>query len=233
MTEKSGPIELRWWRLMNQFRNKHKNERAFIVANGPSLNDIDVTKLDKEIVFALNRGYLKDDLSIDYLVVVNDLVEKQFGSEILKVPCKAVFSNGLPNTNRLLWTGDSASFQTDITRPMWQGHTVTFVALQVAFYMGCNPVYIVGLDHYYDYSTSSRKGGRGIISEGNDPNHFHPDYFGKDVRWDPANLRMSEIAYKLARQEYNKHGRELYNASFNTALDESVIPRVDFDSLWQ
>lgn len=216
---------------MKRFKNIHKNKRAFIVCNGPSLNDMDVNHIKGEIVFGLNRGYLKKDLPITYLVVVNHLVEKQFGSEILKTPCKAIFSNSLPRTYIMKWT-DGLIFQTDIEKPIWQGHTVTYVAMQIAYYMGCNPLYIIGLDHFYNYeNTKKLDEKRGIVSQGYDPNHFHPDYFGKGVRWDPAKLDKSEESYKRARDTYEKAGRKIYNASTKTALSEDILPRVNFNEV--
>lgn len=217
---------------MINFHNIHKNERTFIVANGPGLNDIDVSKMEGSVVFALNRGYRKDGLPITYLVVVNDLIEKQFKKEIVSVPTKAFFSNSISGTNILRWTPDIPSFRHDPRKPMWQGHTVTYVAMQLAFHMGCNPVYVVGLDHYYDYSTSTKEKGRGLVSQGKDPNHFDPEYFGKGIRWDKANLKKSEEAYALARKAYNDEGRQLWNASSKTHLSTQILPRFDYESIF-
>jgi hypothetical protein len=104
--------------------------------------------------------------------------------------------------------------------------------MQLAYYMGMNPVYVVGLDHYYDQSGSVKKRGRGIVSEGDDPNHFHKEYFGKGIRWDPPNLRMSEKAYRLARTYYNAHHRQLWNATEKTALSEDILPKIKYESLF-
>lgn len=218
---------------MKKFKNIHYNKRAFIVANGPSLNKLDLSKLNNDVIFSLNRGYLKKELPhITYIVVCNDLVEKQFGNEILKIPCKAIFSNNLPNTYKLHWTPDIPTFQPDATKAMWQGHTVTYVAMQLAYYMGYNPVYVVGLDHFYDYSTSKQEKGRGITSQGPDPNHFDPNYFGDGVRWDRANLKKSEEAYSLAREFYNINKRLLFNASAETHLSRDVLPKINFTELF-
>ena len=216
---------------MNRFKDKHKGQRAFIAANGPGLNDIDVSKLEGEVVFGLNRGYLKKGMPIMYLVVVNPTVERQFGTEILAAKKEALFSHSLPNSFHLKWTGDIPSFQEDVSKPMWQGHTVTYVAMQLAFYMGCSPVYVIGLDHSYDYSTSKKSVHGGVVSVQDDPNHFSPDYFGEGVQWDPANLTRSALAYGLARARYEGDGREIYNASSNTQLPEDILRRVDFNEV--
>jgi len=168
------------------------------------------------------------------MVVVNDLVEKQWRDQLMGVKCKAFFTNAItgPNCYRMLWTPDIPKFTGDPTRPMWQGHTVTFAAMQMAYFMGIKKLYLVGCDHSYTYNTSKKQGGRGLISQGRDPNHFDASYFGKGVRWDRYEPRAVERAYKLAVAAYKKAGRAIYNASEHTKLAEDIIPRVDFDSLF-
>lgn len=222
---------------MQRFHNKHKGKRGFIACNGPSLNDIDMTKLQGEIVFGLNRGYLKKGLPIKYLVVVNDLVEQQFGDEMKKYArkhCTAFFTCYLTGTNcyRLQFTPDIPKFTGDPTRPVWQGFTVTYSAIQIAYYMGITPLYLIGLDHYYDYSRTVKKPGRGLLSTGDDINHFDPNYWGKGVRWDKYGLKKASQAYRLAYRAFKKAGRKIYNASTVTGLSEDVMPRIDFGSLF-
>lgn len=48
--------ELKKYLLKNKkFKNCHKGERCFIVGNGPSLNDEDLSSLSNEIVFTVNK----------------------------------------------------------------------------------------------------------------------------------------------------------------------------------
>ena len=46
-------------RVFEKYKNLHSGKRAFLVANGPSLNDIDLNLIDGEISFAMNRISLK------------------------------------------------------------------------------------------------------------------------------------------------------------------------------
>lgn len=196
---------------MKQFYNIHKGQRAIIACNGPSLNDIDMSLIKDEIVFSLNRGYLKKELPITYAVVVNKKVEEQWGNEIVKLPAKAIFSNSLNGTVKLRWTADVPSFQPNIHLPMWQGHTVTYVALQIAYYMGFAKVGLIGCDHSFPHMKSQLTG--------DDINHFDPNYFPRGSKWDLPNLKMSEVAYTLAKNAYSKDGRKIYNCSTKTNLD--------------
>jgi len=149
--------------------------------------------------------------------------------------CEAKFTHSLrgENTYKLRWTNDVPKFSPSIAVPIWQGHSVTNVALQVAFYMGLDPVYIIGMDHFIDYSNTERVDRGKFINKGGDPNHFDPNYFSGKVKYNHQNLERVELGYKLAREYYEGSGRKLYNASSKTKLSEDIIPRIDFNSLWQ
>jgi hypothetical protein len=68
-------------------------------------------------------------------------------------------------------------------------------------------------------------------SHGDDPNHFHPDYFGKGRKWhDPALPRMRK-AYTAARRYCDSRGVTVLNATPGTKLD--VFDKIDFSSLFK
>lgn len=46
---------------INAFRNRHRGERCFVMGNGPSLNKMDLNKLNGETVFACNAAFLLFD----------------------------------------------------------------------------------------------------------------------------------------------------------------------------
>ena len=96
--------------------------------------------------------------------------------------------------------------------------------------MGLSPVYIIGMDHFIDYSQTNKVGGRYSNKE-SDLNHFDPNYFSGKIQYRHQNLKRVELGYALARDYYETHGRELYNASSVTKLDENIIPRVNFEDI--
>jgi hypothetical protein len=70
---------------LKQMENIHAGERAFIIGNGPSLRQTDMSLLRNEFTFGLNRIYLlfpELGFSTSCLVAVNDLVIEQCASEI-------------------------------------------------------------------------------------------------------------------------------------------------------
>src|SRR5688572_2335525 len=59
---------------LKQFKDIHKGKRAFIIGNGPSLKQTDLTKLKNEITFGMNRIYIafpEMDFETTYFVSIN------------------------------------------------------------------------------------------------------------------------------------------------------------------
>jgi hypothetical protein len=222
------------------FQNIHKNERCFIVANGPSLTKTNLDLLENEITFGLNRIYLNFDRSSfrpSYYVAINELVLEQYAAEILKLRMpkfinwnrRSFFPQNDPGIIFLKSKHVfSDSFQSDLTRPMVIGGTVTFATLQLAFYMGFSQVVLVGLDHSYNE--------KGIPNEKEtrtqkiDQSHFHPDYFPKGSKWQLPDLSRSEIDYQIARCNFEKDGREILDATINGKCQ--IFKKVSFESLF-
>lgn len=145
------------------FKNIHQGEDCFIIGNGPSLNKMDLAKLNQYYTFGLNKIYLifeRVDLSLSYYVTVNRLVIERCQNEIqnFRCPCFLEFTKSkdiIPfkeNIYRLATTGRPYMFQTDITQKICEGNTVTYVAMQLAYYMGFKRVFLIGVDHNFKYS---------------------------------------------------------------------------------
>jgi hypothetical protein len=96
------------------------------------------------------------------------------------------------------------------------GHTVTFTALQLAFFLGASRVIVVGVDHYFK---SAGKKNELVLSTEPDPNHFSKDYFGVGVKWNLPDLEGSEGDYIKARTAFQAAGKEIYDATINGKLN--------------
>lgn len=221
-------------KTLGDFKDIHTGKRAFIACNGPGLNDIPVEKLEGEIVFSLNRGYLKVGLPITYIVVMVQRVVNQWGSQILHIPCDTLFTNLLkaPHTCRTPFGNDR--FCTDLEGSLQRGNTVTYPTMQIAYGMGFEKVYCIGLDHSFKYDNTVRDKShhRAVITKGDDPNHFDPNYFGDGASWLPYSPEIVERNFKAAKKAFYKNGRELWNASTSTKLSDKIIPRIDFDEIF-
>ena len=97
----------------------------------------------------------------------------------------------------------------------------------MAFFMGFEEVILIGVDHNF---TTQGPANTTIVSSGDDPNHFAPNYFGKGFRWQLPDLEGSERAYILAREAYARAGRRIMDATIGGKL--TVFPKVTYDELF-
>ena len=93
--------------------------------------------------------------------------------------------------------------------------------------MGFETVILIGVDHNY---TTQGQPNTTITSQGDDPNHFNPNYFGKGFRWQLPDLETSERGYRLAQNTYEAAGRQVIDATVGGKLQ--IFPKVDYDSLF-
>ena len=228
-------------RRLAALKDIHRGKRAFIIGNGPSLKNTDLTKLKGEFTFGMNRIYLlfpELGFSTTYLCAVNDLVIEQTAADLaaLKLPkflswrSRRFFPRdlSLEQVPTFLYTTyESPSFARDVRGRVWESATVTNVALQLAFHMGFRQVILIGVDHSYN---AAGRPNTTVTSQGDDPNHFSPAYFGKGFRWQLPDLDTSEIGYSFAREAYRAAGREVLDATVGGKL--TIFPKVDYTSLF-
>ncbi len=185
-------------------------KRIVLLANGPSLNEYQ--RQEDDILFGTNRIYLKYP-DVDFYTVVNPILIAQFNKEIEKrVKTDYRF---IPEGYEDYITGITfpitpiPTFSLNPAYGIYEGGTVTYVALQLLYFMGAQKVYIYGLDHSYIFNGEPNEQ---ILMRDDDPNHFDKNYF-KDMYWNAPDLELSEKAYRLANETYNKAGRKIINAT--------------------
>ncbi len=227
------------WRL-EHFRDKHKGQRCFIMGNGPSLSQMDLSPLKDEFTFGLNRIYLMfDQLGFipTYYAAVNALVIEQCAEDIARLSVPKFVSwrsrNDIRFTDDLIFLRTSYGggyyphFSKDPVNILWEGATVTYIALQLAYFMGFDTAVLIGVDHNFK---TEGKPNTTVTSTGDDPDHFAADYFGKGFRWQLPDLEVSELAYNIARYEYTNDNRQILDATVNGKL--TIFPKVEFSSLF-
>jgi hypothetical protein len=225
-------------RKLKQLENVHANQRCFIIGNGPSLRQMDLSLLRGEFTFGLNRIYLLFPglgFSTTYLVAVNDLVIEQCAAEMQALPLPRFFTwrarHWFSKDSDITYldtdfTGEEG-FSTQCTGRIFEGFTVTNVALQLAYHMGFSQVILIGVDHNYITQGTANQA---VISQGDDPNHFSAAYFGKGFKWQLPDLAGSERGYQRARDAYINAGRQVLDATVGGKL--TIFPKVDFQTLF-
>lgn len=231
------PWRIKSMRGLAHFHNLHQGERCFIIGNGPSLKQTDLTRLKNEKTFGMNRIYMLFDelgFTTTYYVSVNSLVIEQCADDIRRISIPKFLSwrshkliRPTEDTYFLHTTYTGPKFARDVRFRLWEGATVTYVALQLAYYMGFGQVILIGVDHNFQ---SKGKPNTTVISEGDDPNHFDPRYFGKGFRWQLPDLETSEVAYSMARAVFEADGRHILDATIGGKL--TIFPKIDYAALF-
>ena len=217
-----------------QFKNCHYGERCFVIGNGPSLMVDDLERITKDITFASNRIYniygqtawrpdyyvaFEPTFTKDNIHIISQTEVKK--AKFVNICAKSEQKNG-PN---LYWlysskkytlnkeTTKGIEFSTDISQYVGESYSVTYTIIQIAVYMGFKEIYLLGVDHYAAGKNT----------------HFYMK--NKAEYAAPTYLEGIEYGYNLAKQEAEKRGVHIYNATRGGKLE--VFERVDFDSLFQ
>ncbi|MEH6592726.1 MAG: 6-hydroxymethylpterin diphosphokinase MptE-like protein [Halioglobus sp.] len=219
------PESWRSRRKIRKWHNKYIGEKAVIVCNGPSLLETNLDLLEGVFTFGLNKIDLLFDKSSfrpSCIVAVNEFVIEQNtgfynATEIPLFLDSIAMRRVTPKSNiAYLHSSTGLGFAQDCSMSILQGHTVTFVAMQIAFHMGFQEVALIGCDHSFADSGPANAVG---VSGKTDTNHFDPNYFAGGTHWNFPDLFESEVAYTRAKNMYQAHGRKLINATEGGKLD--------------
>ncbi len=121
-------------------------------------------------------------------------------------------------------------FNTSPEPKFYCGQSVTYINMQLAYYFGFTEVYLIGMDFSYQKPSDHHQEGNHILSGGDDPNHFHKDYFGKGKTWKDPRLGRVQRSYLRAKFEFEAAGRKILNATSGGELE--TFTRVDPATLW-
>jgi len=212
-------------------RDRFRGHRAIVMGNGPGLVATDWSLVRGEATLGTNRIYLLRDtmgFDPDMYCCVDGLVLEQFYAEISALPSLKLLDwriggRFLRADRRTVFLPEipDFAFHGDLLGGWNHGYTVTFAALQAAFYLGFDRVILIGVDHRFRVKGPPT---REVTSHEPDRDHFVPDYFGRGVRWHLPHLAGSERAYATARAAYLRAGREILDATEGGAL--RIFPRM-------
>lgn len=203
--------------MISKFFQSHLNETCVIIGNGKSLRHVPNMWLSKYPTFGTNRVYLK--FIPDYFCCTNPLVLSQNKSAIEMLDCDKFTRAGFIDSANPLNISPVREFSYRPHDYVYEGYTITFVAMQLAYYFGFTTVLLIGVDHEYKYDG---KPNQEMTMNGEDPNHFDPTYF-KGQKWNNPDLEKSEISYNLAKVAFEKDGRRIVNLTAGSKLD--VFPK--------
>jgi uncharacterized Rossmann fold enzyme len=234
-------------------KNLHYGKRCFIVATGPSLNLLDLSKLKNEFTIGVNGIYkIAHEIDLKYFIYVSDWYYKYHIEGLRSFDCKRRFipielkddlNSTTPtsyiNINRPIYTSSNGfknkvphGFSKSPEQYFEAGGTVIFLALQLAYHLGFHEVILLGLDHSYsnDNSKFKKHSGDFYDTSNGDDAHFIKDYNPPNIKYH-LDLEAMENAYNIAKNEFNKKGIKIYNASANSKL--TIFEKVKYDKLFE
>ena len=224
---------------LRRLKNIHKNKRAFILGNGPSLCVKDLNKIKDEITFAANKIYLafnETSFRPKYYFVEDLLVYEQNIEEISDIkemkffPTIALKNKKIKNGvyYKLVYENYYPSFpkiSDDISKEVFWGATVIYTMIQFAIYMGIKELYLIGLDFNF-LVPKGQENSNEIVSSG-EKNHFHKDYRKVGEKWNHPKLEEQYNAFLKVREYCEKNEIKIYNASRSTKLDIFELKDLD------
>jgi hypothetical protein len=235
-------------------KDKHKGKRCFCVGNGPSLKNTPLHLLNNEYSFGLNNiskiypsTTWRPSFYVNVTIGITDEGWASAAREASKNTVSFIKHGALPyvleaDSRNALKVHDNIfpvevtkeiKWQHDITKPISKYGSSMLAVMQIATYMGFNPIYLVGCDCKwvsFDYD------------EDIDPNHFVDTYWGKLKIYDEHSVAVTpetaqyytdqaKAAHILAKYACDKIGVRVYNATVGGDLE--VYPRADFMQIVQ
>lgn len=238
-------------RLQSLKKGFKNSKRCFLIGNGPSLNNTDLSLLRDEVTFAANGFFLKTP-ELNWLptfyVVEDHLVAEDRADQLndIKGPIKlypaylgycmskaddTIFFNHRPRISY----PKSFDFSTQADQITYTGCTVMFTMMQLAAYLGFDEIYLIGVDASYNIPkdvVKKKEYGTSILDmKTDDINHFHPDYFGKGYRWHDPQVDKMIAAYTEARKICEANNITIKNATVGGNLE--VFERCKYDLLFE
>jgi hypothetical protein len=218
-----------------ELKDKYKGKAVLVVGNGPSLNNTPLDDFASVPSIGMNKIdliYSRTSWRPSIVVCLNNIVAKQNQDAFARSPVpvfvawKARWLINRSNRQKLRYfnTNLTNDFMTDPSKGFGSSATVTYIALQMAYWMGANPVILFGVDHNFKYEGPEASYQK---REGPDVNHFDPNYFKSGSIWGTPDLLQSEEDYRLAREAFDRNGRSILDATVGGKL--SIFEKISLD----
>jgi hypothetical protein len=228
-----------------RFKNKHKNERCFIIGNGPSLTASDLDRLKDETTFAVNNIHVIFDKTVwrpTYYLAADPLVLEGHQTINERIKCDKFFflENALmhadfyaPGSYYFGVNPNPIRYRPSPHRPVFsiepdafgEGYNMVYICLQMAAFMGFKRIYLLGVDG--DFPVSIRYDGEIVFKDVD--HYFSNNYATKQSLFFIPCKELAVASFESAREYAESHGIEIFNATRGGKLE--VYARVGFDNL--
>lgn len=210
-------------------KGKFSNKRCFILGNGPSLKEMDLSKLNNEYTFVVSRGCKAKTLGLEHATFFGISDPNSYRDYLDDIDCSYAdffFVSKLvkwkksvknlytyrENKNSKMFDG---FFQLKILQGVsWSGSVIGGM-LQIAVYLGFTDIYLIGVDN--DFKVDNL--------------HFYESTSFEQTRGDVDGIAEGvNASLGFAHDFLKKRGISLVNAGDGGSLDS--VPRCDFNDLF-
>lgn len=229
---------------IDDLADRHLGQRCFVLGGGPSLASQFhlLPQLATEITISCNRGFLlwpHIGAPTRYWTVEDHLDAQQFAAEFraLTGTFKLIPDDLAPYdiTPSITFPFIRDHYDPAITGPLFGldppffwGGTVSYLMIQLAAYMGCNPIYLLGHDFSYAQHEQNSPSSTEVWRVGaTDPSHFDPSYWPPGSVAFAANLPVMYAAFQTAKMACDMVGVKVVNLTPGTALDVFETGRLE------
>lgn len=215
-------------------KDKYAGKRCFVAGTSPSVNLLDLNKLNNEFVFTVNRGYMLKEKGLmhsTFHVISDTNTFKDEGSKWEEMAdfskqlfCYAGMKAPPVNMDTIYFDyiqyqlNKAMSFQDDLTKPLIAYQSVIHFAIQIAYYLGFREIYMFGVDLDFAKNTG----------------HAYQETSGEKEREKTASVVNAEhMLYGIGKcgEWLSQHGVTLKNASPCGIVD--CIERVKYEELFR
>lgn len=211
--------------MLRGLRSKFSGSPCVIIGNGPSLNKHDFTYLKNIFTIGSNYIYLnKEKMTFlpNIVSATNFLVVEQRLDDFLSLDTNVVLplymkkKVGSHQNIFYLNINHEEGFSENIDEWSSTRSTVTYFNLQLAYGLGFNEVFLIGVDNTYSQSVKGE--GKVLDQKEDDSNHFAKEYF-RGLKWQSADTDKMEAVYRTAKMFYDLNDRKVYNAGIGGNLN--------------
>lgn len=208
---------------LRKFHNIHRGETGVVIGNGPSLKLDHLEALGRNYVtFGSNKIY-----RLPYTPTYYSIADKKMMRSCLPLPDnfrpKEIFlrAEACVDGNNPIYPIVFNGFGLDIENFLVLGGTISYVLLQIAFYMGFRNILLIGIDHSYPGIDTGQCGS--FVAGDSDIDHFvcadGKPYFDTGKIFNRPELEGTRRSYAIADELFRKDGRTITNLTPGTKLD--------------
>ena len=229
-------------RRNKQLKNKYAGvKRCFIIATGPSINTVDLTKLQGEFIISVSNFFVHKDfqrlhpkyhifakshkpITFEQFSAWLSDADKYFTDPELAVVLSEYDNNivkaaALFKEHETYYYTYGGSFPVNFSKPLPPMKTVVHLAIYLAIYMGIKEIYLLGVDHDWVLNYGKSRHFYKENEHAMNRNSYDEWSYTEDIGVEFRNLAKLWDTYRMIRRECNRRGIKIYNSTPGSLLD--------------